>query len=189
MKREALVLMIGSLLLGTGEADAQRNDRRGDRDRNGRVERLEPVHAPGRVVARPAYRTNTHHRGGSRVVYSSRRHRSAYTAGYGWVRADWRRAVRFRPIVQPRNRAFLNKRELNELIGRRVMRDIRDAGRAAGLRGKMRGHLVYHRYDTILVVTMGGNDVAELVDFNGDGFVDEAWVIGHRGYRPAALGW
>ena len=189
MKREALVLMIGSLLLGTGEADAQRNDRRGDRNRNGRVERLEPVHAPGRVVARPTYRANTAYRGGSRVVYSTRRHRPAYAAHRGWVRADWRRAVRFRSFVRPGHRGFLNKRELQDLIGRRALRDIRDAGHSVGLRGKMRGHLVYHRYDTILVVSMGGSDVAELVDFNGDGFVDEAWVIGHRGYRPAALGW
>lgn len=192
MKREALVLMIGSLLLGTGDAEAQRNDRNRDRnrDRDGRVERLEPVHAPGRVVAQPVYRPARHHRGSrSRVVYSSRRHRPSYVAHGSWVTTDWGRVVRFRPIVRPRHRAFLNRGELNELLGRHTVRHIRDAGRSVGLRGEIRGHWVTRRYDTILVVSMGGSDVAELIDFNGDGFVDEAYVISPRGYRAAAIGW
>lgn len=193
MKRAALVMVIGSVLLGAGEADAQRNDRNRGRerdDRNGRVERLDPVRAPGRVVARPAYSPDRSYRGGStRVVYSSRRHRPDYVGRGAWVRVDWTRAVRFRPVARYGRRAFLNRGELNDLLGRHVVRDIRDAGRSVGLRGALRGHFVYQRHDTILVVTMGGNDVAELVDFNGDGFIDEAWVIGRRGYRPVALGW
>ena len=190
MKRLALVTMIGSLLLGTGELEAQRGDRGKNRDRNGRVERLEPVHAPGRVVDRRAYRPAPPHRGGrTRVVYRSGRPRTGYDAYGAWIRFDWARAVYFRPIVEPRRRAFLNQGELKALLGHRVVRQIRNAGRSVGMRGPMRGHWVYDRYDTILVVTMGGNDVAELVDYNGDGFVDETYLIGRRGYRPVVLGW
>jgi hypothetical protein len=102
---------------------------------------------------------------------------------------DWGYAVRLRPYARGGHPAFLNPGELRDLLGRRTIRDIRDAGRSVGFRGALRGHWVHGRHETVLVVTMGGSDAAEFVDFNRDGFVDEAWVVSPRGYRPVTLGW
>ena len=186
MKREAFILLIGASLTGSADLEAQRGQNR-DRDRDQRVERLEPVHAPGRVVARPVYRS-TPQRGhrSARVVYSTRRGYGGYAR---WVRVDWGRAVRFRPIAVHRNRSFLNRGELKAMLGRRTVRRLQDAGFSAGFRGAMRGHWVAQRRGgDLLVVTMGRSDIAELADFNRDGIVDEMHVVGTRGYRPGARG-
>ncbi len=191
MRREALVLLIGASLVGGADLEAQRRGDRRDRDRDdrGRVERLEPVRAPGRVVARPVVWAGPDHRGSARVVYSTRGSRRAYARHHGWVRVDWGRAVRFRPLAAP-GRAFLNRRELRVLLGPRAVHRLQDAGFAAGLRGPLRGHwLLDRRAGHVLVVTMGGSDVAELIDHDRDGFVDEAWLVTRGRYRPAALGW
>jgi hypothetical protein len=185
MKREAFILLIGASLAGSTDLEGQRRGKR-DRHVDERVERLEPVHAPGRVVARPVYRSAPHGgRRASRVVYTSRR---GYGGEVGWIRTDWRRAIRLRPIPLSRHRDFLNRGELNGMLGRRTVERIRDAGRSAGFRGAMRGHWVVQRgFGDLLVVTMGGSDVAELVDFNRDGIVDEMYVVGPVGHRR--VGW
>jgi len=186
MKREAFILLIGASLTGSTDLEAQRGQNR-DRNNDERVERLEPVHAPGRVVARPVYRSAPQrgHRS-ARVVYSTRR---SYGGHAAWVRVEWGRRVRFRPIAVHGSRSFLNRGELKAMLGRRTVERIQDAGRSVGFRGPMRGHWVAQRRGgDLLVVTMGQSDVAELVDFNRDGIVDEMHVVGTRGYRQAARG-
>jgi hypothetical protein len=178
------------VLIGASEADAQRV-RGGNGDRNrGPVERLEPVRAPGRVVAPRATRVRAgapRHRAGrnTRVVYSSRSTLPRYRRTGAWVRVDWGRSVRFRVVRGRSFRGFLNGRELRDVLGHRTVRLIRDAGHDVGLRGALRGRwLAEPGLGDVLVVTMGGADVAEVLDYNRDGFVDDVWIIGRRGFRP-----
>ena len=87
-------------------------------------------------------------------------------------------------------RSYLSQGELKDVIGNRAVRLVRDAGRQAGLRGALRGHWVrdYGRRST-LVITMERVDVAEFVDFDGDGYVDDLFLIGPTGHRRAYRGW
>ncbi len=200
MKRGLFTLLIGATLMTAADVEAQRgrNRDRGNevnRDRN-RVERLEPVRARGRVVprvhraSRPAQAGRPSHRfnRGSRVVYSTRARYPSYTRGHRWARVDWGR-VRLRTVFVTHDRGYLNKRDLRDLLGKRTVDRIKNAGRRAGLRGSMRGFWVAQRgYGEVLVVTMGGVDVAELADFNRDGFIDEVFLVGPSG-RWMTYGW
>ncbi len=188
MKRELTTILVGAVLIGASDVEAQRS-RSGNADRNrGPVERLEPVRAPGRVVTprvERIHRAAPRHRvGHTRVVYSSRNH-PRYRPRAAWVRVDWDRAVRFRVVSNRPYRGFMNGNDLRHLLGHRTVRLIRDAGHDAGLRGALRGHWVPGRgFGRVLVVTMGGGDVAEVLDYDRDGYVDEIWVVGRRGFRP-----
>lgn len=187
MKRELLTVLIGASLVMATDAAAQRARNRGgerERERGGRVEKLEPVRAPGRVIARPVYRTPPVDRR-TRVVYSSGMRRPVIGRAHIWLRTDWGR-FRVSFARMPHGRAFLNQGELRRLIGPDTLERIRASGRHAGLRGSLRGHWeVEPRRGDVLVVTMEGFDVAELVDFNRDGFVDEVFLIDRR----EAYGW
>ncbi len=197
MKRELITLLIGASFFAS-DVEAQRNrdqvNAGGDRNgRNDRVEQLEPIRASGRIAPRHVYRGGRYDRR-TRVVYSSRswyrtpRARNSWGRN-AWIRADWGR-IRMRPFVLRHDRAFLNKRELREVLGRRTVDMLRDSGRRAGLRGTMRGHWVEQRgQGRILVVTIDRVDVAEFVDFDRDGFVDDVFLISTRGNRRATYGW
>jgi hypothetical protein len=203
MKRKWTAVLIGASLLATTDVEAQRgrgreSDDRMERDRAGRVERLEPIRAPGRVVATPAPRvySNAPARaqyrpaGNRRVVYRGGAYRARHPARGAWVRVEWGHRVHVRAFRIPRHRAFLDQGDLRRLLGRRAVRDIRDAGFAMGLRGGLRGHWVIQRgVGALLVVTMGGTDVAELVDYDRDGFVDDVFLIGPRPRWGVAIGW
>lgn len=201
MRREWMAVLIGASMLAATDVEAQRgrdreSGRRGEeRERVGRVEQLEPIRAPGRVVpaAAPRVRSRarpaTHHYvdARSRVVYRSPAYRR-YHRPAAWIRVDWGPRVRFRVVVAPRHGAYLSQGELRRLLGREAVRDIRDAGHSMGLRGSLRGHWVQARgVGAVLVVTMGGTDVAELVDYDRDGFVDDFFLVGPRAWRRA--GW
>lgn len=190
MRRALLTLVIGASFAFAADADAQRaraRDGETTRARDGRVERLEPVQAPGRVV-RPVYRAPSRdHR--ARVVYSSGVRYPAYRTGHAWVRVEWAR-VRYTPVPLRHRRAFLNQGELRRLLGHDSVRMVRNAGRQAGLRGSLRGHWVADGPRTlVLVVSMDGFDVAEFVDFEGDGFIDDVFLVGPAGGRRAGYGW
>jgi hypothetical protein len=207
MRRELIAILIGAALLGTVELDAQGRRNRGSEraGRDGRVEQLEPVRAPGRVMPRAIYRGGRLDRG-SRVVYSSRGRYPAYRRGgayrrspvYGrastyrrdlvWVHADWGR-VTMRPFGYRHRRTFLNQHELRDILGRRSVDMVRDSGRRTGLRGSLRGHWIDQGgRGRLLVVTMDRVDVAEFVDYDGDGLVDDVFLIGMDGERWAAYG-
>ena len=183
-RNKVFVLLIGALIVVPAEADAQRNRNR-DRD-DGRVERLEPVRAPGRVIDRGFNRPGRALDRRHRVVYSSR--------GYGargrilWARADWGR-VRMHTFGYNRGRV-LNQRDLRNVVGNRAVNRIRQAGRRAGLRGQLRGHWVGSRgFGRVLLVRMGGVEIAELVDFDRDGFIDDIYVMRYGRGRQVVSRW
>ena len=187
MKRGMLMLTAGALLLVPIDADAQRARSRDDgriQNRNGRVERLEPVRAPSRVVDRRVRYVPTRHvrNGRSRVVYSSYGRYGPRWRNAFWVRADWGRRIRFHAIGHRNPNRVLNQARLRDVLGNRTVRRLEDAGRAMGLRGALRGHWVsgYGR-GHILVISMDRVDIAEVIDFDRDGFVDDVFLI--RGTR------
>ncbi|KPJ83025.1 MAG: hypothetical protein AMS19_05855 [Gemmatimonas sp. SG8_23] len=196
MRREWILILAGASMLAATEVEAQRHrDRERDEGNRERVERLEPVRAPGRVVAPPVRRptypahVDRRHDGHRRVVYSSRGHRPRHR-GNAWVRVDWTPRLHVRPVLVVRPGAVLSQGELRRMLGKRAVRDIRDAGFSMGLRGRLRGHWVHQRgFGIILVVTMGGSDVAEFVDYDRDGFLDEAYLVGPRVRGGVAIGW
>lgn len=188
MKRRTMMLLVGASVLMAADAEAQRARGQGGNgrvERDGRVERLEPVRAPGRIAPRRVVRTQRYGPT-SRVVYTTR---TRYD-NRGWHRVPVRdfRRVYFRGYRD--RRAFLTQSELRHIIGKRGVDLVRDAGRDAGLRGSLRGHWVHERgRRSTLVVTMNRVDVAEFVDFDGDGYVDDLFLVGpaRRGY--VGRGW
>lgn len=188
MKRELILALSGAMLLAPAGAEAQRNrSRDADRDRvervqpvrtgaeRGRVERLEPVRVPGRIAPRrPVARSTRDYR--SRVVYTSGRPQRNVRGGTVWVRANWGR-VSIKPFAFRNQRRELNRSDLRNILGRRTVDRIQDAGRSVGLRGALRGHWVRGGQGRVLVVTMGRVDVAEVADFNRDGFVDQVFLL------------
>ena len=192
MKRELMSVLFGAALLVPMDAEAQRGRGRAADD-NPRVQKLEPITtggrgAPrGRVAARAPYARN-------RVVYSSNtRYRVPrfYRSGrFGYrdsrirVRLDYGRAPIF---VRPRARLAgrLSQGELRRVLGHETVRRIRQSGRRAGLRGAIRGHWVdARRHGLVLVVTMDRVDVAEFIDYDRDGWIDDSYFFRHdRGRR------
>jgi hypothetical protein len=202
MKRELLSVLIGASILLPADAMAQRN-RTSDRNRNerDRTERVQPAPvrngrvqpAPVRANGRIAYPVRSpRHAAASRtrVVYTNRGVSARYSNRGGiWIQADWGRRIPVRPIFRGR-RDELNQGELRDILGKRTVDRVKDAGRHAGLRGGLRGHWVNaHEDGLILVVTMDRVDVAEFVDFDRDGFIDDAFVIDGRRGRLVASRW
>lgn len=194
MKREVMSVLLGAALLVPMDAEAQRGHGR-DADTNPRVQKLEPITTGGRVAprGRVAARAPYDHR---RVVYSSH---SGYRAPRVYRPGRWDvgyRDTRFRvrfdigraPVfVRPRMGfdAQLDAGELRHYLGHETVREIRRAGRRAGLRGPLRGHWVdARRHGLVLVVTMDRVDVAEFIDYDRDGWIDDSYFFHHdRGGR------
>lgn len=190
MKRELTMVLLGAALLVPVDVEAQRARGRAA-DADGRVEKLEPITRGGRVAprARPARVRVRPGRVADRVVYSShsryrapRYHRSGrigrpYRDARIRVRFDWGLA----PIVV-RDRVYLDRRlnpgQLRRVLGHATVNEIRRAGRRAGLRGAPRGHwLDSRRHGRVLVVTMDRIDVAEFIDYDRDGWIDDAFFF------------
>jgi len=78
--------------------------------------------------------------------------------------------------------ALLTKAHLRDILGRPTVQRLRDAGRNAGLRGPLAGRWEDARgRGSVLIVMMGGIELAEFIDFDRDGFVDDVFVArGHR---------
>ena len=186
MKRKLVLALTGLAMIMPRDADAQRRDRGGDRarERDNRVDRLEPVRAPGRVYrARPTRDVRT------RVVYTSRSRHPRYSVGHAWLRADVRE-FRFRDRAYYGRRVVLKQNDLRALLGRQAVNRVRNAARRAGIRGPMRGRWIGQRGGArILIVTVDGFDVAEFSDWNRDGFVDQVYLIGERRPRRTVSRW
>lgn len=185
MKRELMTLLLGASVIMASDAEAQRNRDRGNdrvvRD-NGRVERLEPVRARGRIAPRVTYRARP---GG--VVYSTRR---GYNWHRNWVNTRINRVYFDRRFDRSRRDRVLRNKDLRDLLGRNTVNRIRDIGKDAGLRGSLRGHWIHERgVGRILVVTMDRVDIAEFGDFDGDGYIDESLLIARGQFRRGARGW
>lgn len=197
MKRELMTVLIGATLLAPTSLDAQRRAR-SDTDR-ARVDRLDPITVQGRLAGcrggRGAFACR------DRVVYSShRRFRSPATyrtvrayrphrTGRFTVRADWGR-VRLRLDRHARLGRLLHQAELRQVLGPHTVNRLRAYGRREGLRGPLRGHWVgTRRRALVLVVSMGRADLAEFVDYDRDGRIDDAYVFERRRHRRLADGW
>lgn len=173
MKRELMCALVGASFLIPANTEAQRG-----RDRGPRVHQPAPVVVSGRLsrCSPPSGARAFDCR--SRVVYTSGTRWAPRRANAAWIRADWGR-VRFAPIRYRHDR-FLNQGELRALVGQHTVTRIRKEGRSAGLRGALSGEWIRaSRAGRVLVVTMDRVDVAELVDFDFDGIVDDVYLIRH----------
>lgn len=185
MKRELMSALLGAAMLLPAGAEAQRGRGRGNDDPP-RVQRLEPVTRSGRIAPR-VVRTRPYTTR-SRVVYRSRdgyarsargtRVYGAYRDGWIRVGLDWGRAPRFPTRV--RLHTHINPGELRHVLGHRTVNRIRRAGRRMGLRGAPLGHWVdTWRDGLVLIVSMDGVDVAEFIDYDRDGFIDDSFFLSH----------
>ena len=197
MKRTMALALMGASLMMPMNAEAQRSRARGNNPRvEGRVERptrtveagRRPAATPGtgRLVSCRAPRdarafTCAPDR---RTVYRSSSYLRSGRNRYVWVDARWARMTMRLPLRRG-PRAEIGQGRLRELIGRRAVDQIRAHGRAMGLRGSLRGHWqLGRRFDDVLVLTMSGREVAQLVDYDRDGFVDDVLLREFaRGYR------
>lgn len=175
MKRKVMMVLLGASFFAPIDAEAQRA-----RSRDHRPSQPARVTVSGRLVGcrAPAGARSFDCR--SRVVYSSysgSRRSRAYRSNRLRVRADWGR-VRMIPLRHRARNGVLNQGRLRDVLGRRTVDRVRNAGRRAGLHGSLRGYWESDRYGgAILVITMGRVEVAEFVDFNRDGVVDEIFLI------------
>jgi hypothetical protein len=180
MRRETMLALIGATMLLPTAVEAQRGRGHG---------------GPPAAVAASGRLTGCHPAARARpfdcratVVYSSNARYAPRRGGHVWVRAGWG-PVRFGAIRYYRYDRYLNQSELRELIGLRTVHLIRDEGRRAGLRGALRGEWVHSQaYGRTLLVTMEGIDVAELVDFDQNGIVDEIFIVRPGRDRRVVLG-
>lgn len=177
MKRELMSALIGASILVPKDMEAQRG-----RDRGPRVQQPAPAVVSGRLNrCRPPSGARAFDCR-SRVVYTSGTRWAPRRVNAAWIRADWGR-VRFAPVRYRRDR-FLNQGELTRLVGPHTISRIRKEGRRSGLRGPLHGEWIRApRSGRVLVVTMDRVDVAELVDFDRDGIVDDVYLIGPGGDR------
>ena len=188
MKRELTALLLGAALIVPADAEAQRA--KGRVDDGPRVLKVAPVRAPGRVTGggpradvRPRPRAR-------RVVYTThtayrapRLHRPLRDRRVR-VRLEWDRApFHFRA---PRFQGRVGPGELRRILGPRTVSRVRRAGRRVGLRGAVRGYWIDSwRHGVVLVATMEGIDVAEFIDYDCDGRIDDAFFL----RAQAARGW
>ncbi|MDA0327963.1 MAG: hypothetical protein O2958_02960 [Gemmatimonadetes bacterium] len=175
MRHNLVMVLIGASFLVPLDASAQRT--RDTRDRGPRATQPAPITVSSRIAPR------------SRVVYSS--HSSRYRREVQdrfWVRVDWGRD---RVALRHRARAgVLNHRRLVDVLGHRAVDRVHDAGRRAGLRGALRGHWEDTRgRGSILIVTMDRVEIAEFLDYDGDGFIDDVYMIREARDRRGSSRW
>lgn len=196
MKRELLSVLIGAALIVPVDVEAQRG-RKHVPERGPRVAATAPAVASGRLARcrAPAHARSFECRPANRVVYTSR---AGYSGSGGYrqatvyrpyrdnrirVRLEWgsdRPYFRARPYMA----GTVGPAQLRRILGPRTVNQVRRAGRRLGLRGAPRGHwLESWRHGLVLVVTMDRVDVAEFVDYDRDGFVDDAFFFRHDGGR------
>lgn len=190
MKRELLSVLIGAALIVPADVEAQRG-RKHVPQRGPRVVDTPPAVASGRLnrCRAPAHARSFECRPANRVVYSSRagyRHATVYRPYRDSrirVRLAWgsgRLHFRARPYMT----GTVGPAQLRRILGPQTVNRVRRAGRRLGLRGAPRGHWVESwRHGLVLVVTMDRVDIAEFVDYDRDGFVDDAFFFRHDGGR------
>jgi hypothetical protein len=189
MKRTLMLVLMGTAFLVPIDAEAQRT-----RNRNRGGVRQAPVASSGRLA-----NCRTPARGQafdcrSRVVYSSydRYDNRRWNAGRRdglWIRADWR-GVRLFASGRHARRAVLNQGRLRDVLGRRTVERLRDVGHDAGLRGRLAGRWENARgRGSVLIVTMGRVEIAEFIDFDRDGYVDEMFLARGTNRRRTVSRW
>ncbi len=185
MKRELLSILLGAAFLAPAGADAQRPRARAA-DGGPRVERLEPITRGGRVAPRTRVARVRHAPAPSRIVYTSH---AGYRAPLAYrpyrdsrvrIRLEWGHAP-LRLHERPYLDRSMSPGELRRLLGPHTVNRIRRAGRRSGLRGPVRGHWIdTWRHGLVLVVTMERTDLAEFIDYDRDGLIDDAFFFRHH---------
>jgi hypothetical protein len=176
MKRDGLIVLLGIGLLTPIQLGA---------DQAGR--RVGPSYRSGNPDAAACRSGNRRVRrdcasGLDPIHVSSGRIREAATRRGAWVRVDWgdvfiRRSVSRDPFDA------ISQGRLQRMLGRSTVSRIRAVGRHNGLRGRLRGHwFMGSRRGAVLVVSMGGREVAQFADHNRDGWVDTVLLSN----RPSA---
>lgn len=180
MKRRLWVVLVGTSFLIPIQADAQRARSRGvpvTRHVNARASgRLTSCRAPsgGRAyVCRGDTRRN--------VVYrysGTGRTRTRLR----WVLAEWGNMHMHMRLAGRSTRAgSISQSRLKDMLGARTVRRVRDLGRRAGLRGSLHGHWVENRrLGAVLTLSIGDREVAQFLDFDRDGSVDEVLLRNFR---------
>jgi hypothetical protein len=165
MKRMLSAALLGASFLIPAEATAQRVRVVIDHPRAVPVTgRLAECRAPSRgraYVCRPETNVVYRYAGGARrpVVRD-------------WAVVEWGR-IHMYPVRGSRQ-GLINEGRLRDMLGDRTVERVRDRGRRFGLRGPVRGD--WHeslRFGAVLTLRVDGREVAELLDFDRDGIVDQ----------------
>ena len=91
----------------------------------------------------------------------------------GWVRARWGALHVYSPRTRARS-VRIGERGLREVLGPRTVRRFRRLSRHAGLRGPMTGvWQTSRRFGSELHVRIAGRRVAEVYDYDRDGYADQ----------------
>jgi hypothetical protein len=183
MKSKLMLVLVGAAFLMPQESTAQRvRDRDGERSRVRTSTRPAPITVSGRLSGCRAPAGARAFDCSRRVVYSSFRRSPASRGNRAWIRTDWSRArLSFRGATRARS---LNQSQLRDILGRRTVERVRAAGRSVGLRGSLRGQWEHKRRGSAtLVILMNRVKVAEFLDYNGDGRIDDVFVIGNAERR------
>ena len=178
MKRKLWVVLVGTSFLIPIQADAQRA-----RSRRVPVTRHVDAWASGRLascrapsggrayVCRADTRRNVVYRySGTGRARSSR----------NWVLAEWgdmhmHLAGRFT------RSGSISQGRLRHMLGAATVRRVRDLGRRAGLRGSLHGHWVEsRRLGAVLTLSIGDQEVAQFLDYDRDGLVDDVLLRNFR---------
>ena len=177
MKHTLWMVLMGTFFLIPIEAEAQRG-----RARNAHASRqIAPVSARLTSCRAPsgghAYLCRNDVR--TDVVYRSSSSGRGRTRR-AWVVANWGRIHIYPVRYRARSREITQGR-LRDMLGAETVRRVRDVGRRAGLRGSVRGQWIESRRSgAVLTLTMSRQEVAQLLDFDRDGLVDEVLLRNFR---------
>ena len=93
-----------------------------------------------------------------------------------WARADWGDIHLYAPATSY-GHVRMGERGLRDILDGRTLSRVRRVGRRGGLRGPITGRWTENRRSgTTLEMRMQGRPVAEVHDYDGDGYVDEVFV-------------
>lgn len=99
-----------------------------------------------------------------------------------WVRAHLGEIHLYAPEARY-GQVRLGRRGLEEVMGRGTVRELRRMARRAGFRGQITGRWTEsRRYGTHIEVRMGGRLIAQVEDYNRDGYVDQLLVLRYLRY-------
>lgn len=173
MKRIVGLVLMGASVLIPMNAEAQRRGAPGApsaRDYVGPASaRLAGCRAPaaGRsYVCRSDARTRVVYR------YSGQARRPVVRSRFD---RDWG-LIHMYPVRHRGRSGLIRQAALRQMLGAATFHRMHERGRRAGLRGPLRGHWREGpRLGAVLTLTMGGQALAQLHDFDRDGLADEVW--------------
>lgn len=176
MRREAWIVLLGIGLLAPIQLGAQKSQRRAENSyRSGNR---------GAVACTSTMRSARRDCSGRLApirVASGRIH--GVRARRTWIPVDWGNVFIRHSADRDRFDAISQGR-LQRMLGRASVERLRSLGRHDGLRGRLRGHwYMGSRRGAVLVISIGGREVAQFVDYNRDGWVDQVLLSNRTSAR------